>query len=144
MILLHYKGSKPQLIIGKNWLQHEYTFAPDCWVENTDAHKLKIANPRLFTVLGAKGDTLPQFVEPAVAEVVPEKVVAPAPAADIEDVEITRAVNMVAINAMEKDFADMDKDELEAYAKEKFGVDLDKRKSFANLLLEVEDLVEKA
>jgi hypothetical protein len=138
---MRYKGKKPRLVIGQNWLMHEYTFAHDAWVENTDADKLKTANPRMFEILGARGDTLPQFVAPAVAEIVEEKVVVPTVAPPIQDVEIARAINMVEINAMEKDFADMDKDELEAYAKKKFGVDLDKRKSFANLLLEVEDLV---
>ena len=40
----------------------------------------------------------------------------------------------------EKDFHDMDKDQLEAYAINKFGVDLNKRKSLENLIKEVEAL----
>lgn len=36
-----------------------------------------------------------------------------------------------------KDLSNMDKSELEAYAKEKYGVDLDRRKSVANMKKEV-------
>lgn len=91
------------------------------------SHHLELHNPDWVKTIEVdyEVETKKKEVKVEAKEVIVEEVKEP--------VEITEDLNI--------DITSMNKDELEAYARKNFGVDIDKRKSLKNLIVQVEELV---